>query len=57
MGDGFTGGESSRSELLNSHKDGYFETNVENLLAHYLEKYIQTSEFNKTLIGVKGTLL
>ena len=57
MGDGFTGGESSRSELLNSHQDGYFETNVENLLAHYLEKYIQTSEFNKTLIGVKGTLL
>ena len=56
-GDGFPIKEDSRSELLNSHQDGYFETNVENLLAHYLEKHIQTSEFNKTLIGVKGTLL
>ena len=46
-----------RSPLLNSHPDSYFETNVENLLAHYLEKHIQTVEFNKTLIGVKGTLL
>lgn len=57
MGDGFKGGEASRSEMINSHPDGFFETNVENLLAHYLEKHIQVKEFNKALIGVKGILL
>lgn len=57
IGDGYFGNEGSRTELLNSYRPGYFETNVENLLAHYLEKHIQTVEFNKTLIGVKGTLL
>lgn len=57
IGDGYFGNEDSRTELLNSYRPGYFETNVENLLAHYLEKHIQTVEFNKTLIGVKGALL
>lgn len=57
MGDGYKGGESSRGELINSHPQDYFETNVENLLAHYLEKFVQTKEFGKTIIGVKATLL
>lgn len=57
MGDGYKGGEASRREMINSHPDGFFETNVENLLAHYLEKNIQVKEFNKTLIAIKGTLL
>ncbi len=57
VGDGYKGGENSRAEMLNSNPQGFFETNVENLLAHYLEKQIQTEEFNKTLIAVKGILL
>ena len=57
MGDGYKGGEASRSEMINSHPDGFFETNVENLLAHYLEKHVQVKEFNKALIAIKGTLL
>lgn len=56
-GDGYKGGESSRTEMINSHPVGFFETNVENLLAHYLERQIQVEEFNKTLITVKGVLL
>lgn len=56
-GDGYTKGEDSRNQMLKAHPNGYFETNVENLLAHYLEKNIQVRELNKTLIGVKGTLL
>lgn len=56
MSDGFS--ESSvRNEMLLNNPDGYFETNVENILAHYLEKHIQTKEFNKHLISVKGILL
>lgn len=51
-------GETSyREDLINQHPQDYWETNVENLLAHYLEKHIQVKEFNKTLISVKGTLL
>lgn len=57
MGDGYKGGEVSRTEFLNSKPQGYFETNVENLLAHYLERHIQTKEFNKALISIKGILL
>lgn len=57
VGDGYKGGESSRAEMINSHPQNFFETNVENLLAHYLERQIQVEEFNKTLIAVKGILL
>lgn len=57
MGDGYKGGEASRSEIINQNPAGYFETNVENLLAHYLEKHTQVKEFNKALIAIKGTLL
>ena len=57
VGDGYKGGESSRAEMINSHPQGFFETNVENLLAHYLERQVQVEEFNKTLIAVKGILL
>ena len=57
VGDGYKGRENSRQEMLNSHPHDFFETNVENLLAHYLEKQVQTEEFNKTLIAVKGILL
>lgn len=49
--------ERTRDEMINKYPDGFWETNVENLLAHYLEKYIQTREFSKTLIAVKGILL
>ena len=56
MSDGIS--ESSiRSEMIANHPEGYFETNVENILAHYLEKHIQVKEFNKHLISVKGVLL
>lgn len=32
----------------------YFEFNVENLLIDYMEKHIQTQEFNKMLVRAKG---
>lgn len=56
-GDGYKGGESSRAEMLNSYPQGFFETNVENLLAHYLEKQVEVQEFNKALIAVKAISL
>lgn len=35
----------------------YFETNLENLFADYAEKQIETEEYNKVLLVVKGVLL
>ena len=35
----------------------YFETNLENLYADYAEKQIETEEYNKVLLVVKGVLL
>lgn len=57
VGDGYKGKEKSRSDMINSNPREFFETNVENLLAHYLEKQVQVEEFNKTLIAVKAILL
>lgn len=59
VGDGITGreGEDTRAEMLNKYPESFWETNVENLLAHYLEKHIQTREFNRALISIKGILL
>lgn len=60
IGDGYTDSSDekySRAAMLNSHPQGFFETNVENLLAHYLERQVQVEEFNKTLIAIKGILL
>lgn len=56
-GDGYKGSESNRQDELNSHEQSYFETNIELLLAHYLEKEIQMKEFNKAFITIKGILL
>ena len=56
-GDGYKGNESSRAEMLNTYPQEFFETNVENLLAHYLEKQVEVKEFNKVLISVKAVLL
>jgi hypothetical protein len=38
--DGQKGNEEGRERMLNKHEANYFETNVENILAHYLEKAI-----------------
>lgn len=57
IGDGYKGGENSRAEMLSSHPQGFFETNVENILAHYLERQVQVEEFNKALITIKGILI
>lgn len=48
---------SRRGEWILNSPEGFFETNVENILANYLEKHIQVKEFNKHLIAVKGILL
>ena len=56
-GDGFTGDDGQRSSMINTHPEGFWETNVENILAHYLEKYIQVKEFNKALIGIRAVLI
>lgn len=56
IGDGY-GDESARKDLLNKYDITYFETNVENILADYVERYIRVRELNKTLITTKGILL
>lgn len=55
--DGYKGSESLRNEIIVSHQPSYFETNVENLLAKYLEKTVQVEKFNEALITVKGVML
>ena len=45
-----------RSLLLTKHEPDYFETNVENILAEVLNKYISVEKMNTFLIGTKNIL-
>jgi len=36
-----------RKQILNTHEDDYFETNIEYLIAHFIEKQIMTKELTK----------
>lgn len=55
--DGFTGSEDTRRSVLEKHGPRYWETNVENLLGHYLEKAIQTEEYSKVALTTKAILI
>lgn len=57
LGDGYPGGEESRNTLLEKYGTDYFETNIENLLADYIDKLVQLKEYKKTLISIRGILL
>ena len=45
-----------RANYIAEHGIEYFETNLESLLADFIERDIETNEFNKALITVKGVL-
>ena len=40
IGDGYPGSEDSRKTLLGKYGTDYFETNIENLLADYIDKLV-----------------
>jgi hypothetical protein len=40
IGDGYPGSEDSRNTLLGKYGTDYFETNIENLLADYIDKLV-----------------
>lgn len=45
-----------RNLLLTRHDPDYFEINVENILAEYLNKYISVEKMNTFLIGTKNII-
>lgn len=49
-------GNGNRNTLLNSKPEGFFETNVENILSDFIEQDILTTELNKTLILAKAII-
>lgn len=56
----FTASECSINTRLNLYKSKgfeYFETDVENIMIDFLEKHIQSIEYNKMLVRTKGVLL
>ena len=53
----FSIGEGSgRKNYIAEHGTDYFETNLETLLADFIERDIETKEYNKALIVIKGVL-
>lgn len=47
----------TRAAYINSKTPEYFETDVENILIDFMEKHIQSVEYNKMLVRAKGVLL
>ena len=53
----FSIGEGSgRNNYIAEHGADYFETNLETLIADFIERDIETKEYNKALVVVKGVL-
>lgn len=46
----------NRQDYIDEHGTEFFETNLEILLADFIERDIETQEYNKTLVTVKGIL-
>lgn len=57
ISDGYIGSEDSRKTLLAKYGVDYFETNIEDLMADYVDKLVQLKEYRKSLITVRGILL
>ena len=51
------GGNINRASIINSHDEGFFETNLETLLIDFGVKHILTQEMKDVLIKTKGILL
>lgn len=53
----FSIGEGSgRNNYIAEHGVDYFETNLETLIADFIERDIETKEYNKALVVIKGVL-
>lgn len=53
----FSIGEGSgRNNYIAEHGTDYFETNLETLIADFIERDIETKEYNKALVVIKGVL-
>lgn len=53
----FSIGEGSgRNNYIAEHGAEYFETNLETLIADFIERDIETKEYNKALVVIKGVL-
>lgn len=53
----FSIGEGSgRNNYIAEHGADYFETNLETLIADFIERDIETKEYNKALVVIKGVL-
>lgn len=50
------GDSKERNNYIAAHGADYFETNLEVLLADYIERDIETKEYNKALVTIKGVL-
>lgn len=46
-----------RKQILNTHEDDYFETNIEYLIAHFIEKQIMTKELTKVAFQGKCLIM
>lgn len=46
----------NRQNYINEHGVEFFETNLEILMADFIERNIETQEYNKALVTVKGVL-
>lgn len=47
---------SGRKNYIAEHGVDYFETNLETLIADFIERDIETKEYNKALVVIKGVL-
>jgi hypothetical protein len=45
-----------RQNYIAEHGEDYFETNLETLLADFIERDLETKEYNKALVIIKGVL-
>lgn len=46
-----------RKQMLNTHEDDYFETNIEYIIAHFIEKQIMTKELTKVAFQGKCLIM
>lgn len=47
----------ARLNMLSKYGQGFFETNVENILIDFLAKHISTTQYNKLLVASKALML
>lgn len=55
--DGYTGNEESRRKILEKYPPNYWEINLENLMAEYIQKAVETQEYAKVALTTKALLV